>query len=134
MAASLGIAFGLVGGAAFGVFAAWLIGPDTLPPTAALLYCGPALAAFYISWYVRKQLGDPISLGQGIVRPFLEGTRDALRHRRARHALVGLGLWFFVALAATVVLVRVGFRECREKRVARLLACARGSASWSLRR
>src|SRR5205823_14717371 len=42
---------------------------------------------------------EPVSLAQGIVQPFAAGARDAIAHRRARHALVGLWVWFFVALA-----------------------------------
>lgn len=50
---------------------------------------------------------EPVSLAAGLVKPFLAGVRDAVAHRRARHALVGLWLWSFVALSAAVALVRI---------------------------
>src|SRR4029079_11745283 len=49
---------------------------------------------------------EPVSLAQGIVKPFAVGVRDAFSRRRGRHALVGLWLWFFTALALVAALTR----------------------------
>jgi 1-acyl-sn-glycerol-3-phosphate acyltransferase len=50
---------------------------------------------------------EPVSLGAGIIRPFLAGARGAFRHRRARGAVVGVWLLGFVALAAVVAVARL---------------------------
>jgi 1-acyl-sn-glycerol-3-phosphate acyltransferase len=49
---------------------------------------------------------DRVSLAGGILKPFAAGVRDAVGHRRARHALVGLWLWSFVAVTAVTALTR----------------------------
>jgi 1-acyl-sn-glycerol-3-phosphate acyltransferase len=58
--------------------------------------------------FARFPLADLPLLGGGVVRPFVDGVRDAVRHRRARRGLTGLCAWAFVALAVTVGLVRIG--------------------------
>ncbi|HEX3147182.1 MAG TPA: 1-acyl-sn-glycerol-3-phosphate acyltransferase [Gemmataceae bacterium] len=49
---------------------------------------------------------ETVSLAQGFIKPFVAGVREALAHRRARHALVGLWLWGFVALTVIASLFR----------------------------
>jgi acyl-[acyl-carrier-protein]-phospholipid O-acyltransferase / long-chain-fatty-acid--[acyl-carrier-protein] ligase len=56
---------------------------------------------------VHVPVSEPSSFAQGWVRPYLSGVRDAVRHRRARSALIGLCLWGFFAFAAVVALTRL---------------------------
>jgi 1-acyl-sn-glycerol-3-phosphate acyltransferase len=79
--------------------------------TTPSLALGLALVGLVAILFARFPRADPTSLGQGIVKPFVAGVRDALPNRRARHAIVGLWLWFFVALAAVTALMRFGFLE-----------------------
>ncbi|HJZ90475.1 MAG TPA: lysophospholipid acyltransferase family protein [Gemmataceae bacterium] len=50
---------------------------------------------------------EPLSLREGLVRPFLAGTRDTMRQPRAGSALVGLVLWSFVAMACVIGAIRL---------------------------
>jgi 1-acyl-sn-glycerol-3-phosphate acyltransferase len=100
----VGLALVALGGAALGI----QIGKTELNEVDAPKY---ALALALVSCaaivFVRMPVVEPLSLRGGIVRPFLAGTRDAVRERQGRSALVGLCLWFFVTLATFVVFVRV---------------------------
>jgi 1-acyl-sn-glycerol-3-phosphate acyltransferase len=77
-------------------------------PTLGLLLAVVGLGAVWLS---PIRLTEPVSLAQGIRKRFVAGVRDAVAHRRARHALVGLCVWSFVALSAATTLARFAASE-----------------------
>jgi 1-acyl-sn-glycerol-3-phosphate acyltransferase len=99
---SVGIALCLVAAGGFGGFLG--TSTDKLP-----LGLGVALllTAGFCAVYMREPLSDTVPLARGFVRPFLEGLRESVRQRRARQALIGLGIWSFVAVTSAVILVRL---------------------------
>jgi 1-acyl-sn-glycerol-3-phosphate acyltransferase len=96
----------LVASAALGVWFA-TVSHFLFQASAPELALGLAVAALLAVLAVDARPAEPVSLAQGIVKPFAAGVRDALGHRRARHALVGMWLWFFVALALVAALTRL---------------------------
>jgi 1-acyl-sn-glycerol-3-phosphate acyltransferase len=72
------------------------------PPTLALVLAVVGLGAVWLS---PIRMAEPVSLVKGIRKPFVTGVRDAVAHRRARHAFVGLWVWSFVALSSATVFV-----------------------------
>jgi 1-acyl-sn-glycerol-3-phosphate acyltransferase len=89
------------------VIGAWFM--TTWAGATSMLGPGPALvmAAIALTATVFASASTAGPATKGLLRPFLEGSRETLRHRRARSAFIGLLIWFFVALATTVGLVRI---------------------------
>lgn len=72
--------------------------------TAALVL---AIIGFASAAAARIRPAEWVPLSEGVAKPFLAGVRDAGRHRRTRRALIGLVVWFFVAAAILVGVVRL---------------------------
>jgi acyl-[acyl-carrier-protein]-phospholipid O-acyltransferase / long-chain-fatty-acid--[acyl-carrier-protein] ligase len=100
------LAFAALGGLAFGYWAA-----IDRPGSAVSLALLGAAAALIGAVGARFEPAEPLSLREGLVRPFLAGTRDTIRQPRARSALVGLVLWFFVAMTCVVGVIRLSAAE-----------------------
>ena len=119
----------------------------------AIVGVGVVAANFEFSWFVsatpalalaaiallavvfgRVSPLKPLSLERGFVKPFLAGARDAVSHRRSRYALVGLWLWFFVAVAAIMALVRVSGKVAIDATWVFVLAIAVGALFSGLNR
>jgi 1-acyl-sn-glycerol-3-phosphate acyltransferase len=95
------------------LLAGWLIGFQlgVMPTDGTARPAGyaTALAALALASLLPARLPRPdaIALTEGFVRPFLAGARDAVGHRCARFALIGLFIWAFVAVLVLVGLLRL---------------------------
>jgi 1-acyl-sn-glycerol-3-phosphate acyltransferase len=97
--------FWLVHAAAAGVWVA-AIAPFAIrgdPPTLSLALAAMGLG---VVWLSPTCFAEPEPLVEGFLKPIVAGVRDAVAHRRARHTLVGMWVWSFVALSAATALVR----------------------------
>lgn len=100
-----GVAGGLLAGASLGIERYEPVRDGTpAGGTAALVLAVIALVAACLA---RIRPAEWVPLSEGVAKPFLAGVRDAVRHRRARRALVGLVVWFFVAATVLVGVVRL---------------------------
>src|SRR5262245_38141542 len=95
------LAFGAVGGLVCGYWVA-----IDRPGSAVSLAVLAAAAALIAAIAARFETAEPLSLREGLVRPFLAGTRHTIRQPRAGSALVGLALWFLVCLVCVIGGVR----------------------------
>jgi len=69
-----------------------------------LFACLSTVFALLNAVFFRAPPKESVPLSQGMVRPFLAGTRDALRHRLGRNSLIGLWIWGFVAVSMLMVI------------------------------
>jgi 1-acyl-sn-glycerol-3-phosphate acyltransferase len=99
--------------------------------TSPAFVLGFAIASTLAMLVAKCRPMEPISLGQGFFKPFVTGVREALAHRRSRHALVGLWLWGFVALTVLVSQLRAEAlfeSERRNELMRQLQVCWLGTA------
>ncbi len=73
-------------------------------PQHALL---PAVLAIVSTIFAPSRPVEFVRFSEGLIGPFLRGTRDVFRHRLARNSLLGLWVWAFVAMTILVVLIRL---------------------------
>ena len=74
-------------------------------PSHVLLPSAIALAATIFA-YMRPV--EFVRFSEGMISPFIRGTRDVFRHRLARNSLLGLWVWAFVVFTILVVFIRLG--------------------------
>lgn len=83
---------------------------DELPSSPArstYVAIGCSWIALIASVFARIRPSEFVSLSRGVVRPFIEGSRETTRVRRARNALLALWLWAFFAGAMIVLVMRL---------------------------
>jgi len=99
----------LVISGAFGLHAGVHLGLSSHAPKAELVRYGLIAGVVALIGVALANFApaEPLSIAQGIVRPFVVGARDAIRHHMARLALIGLWLWFFVAVTVVVGVTRL---------------------------